>query len=323
MRISVAMAVYNGSRYLPSQLESIAKQARLPDQLVVCDDNSNDDSVEIIRKFAQKAPFHVDLYVNEKNLGYSQNFSKAMSLCDGDLIFLSDQDDVWFDHKIGRITEIATQHPKINIFINNAELTDHNLVPAGITKTEQILATGYPIRNMVMGTCSAVRQEFISYCLPVPGNYGGHDNWLHDLAGLLNTRMILNESLQYYRIHRGNTSTYFANTHRKIYRIKRIASDLFSPKDRLSEIKTMHKRRHILMNWLIEHARIPPNISQNTYYLKKIIDDLEIEIMAIEQRIKLYEGGKLSRILPGIKMLVNKQYSYFNGWKSLLKDLLQ
>ena len=85
-RVSVAMATYNGEAYLLEQLESVASQTRPPDQLVICDDASSDRTVDIVERFANSAPFTVDIHRNVRNLGYSQNFGRAISLCDGDII---------------------------------------------------------------------------------------------------------------------------------------------------------------------------------------------------------------------------------------------
>src|SRR5258708_37621369 len=101
--LSVAMCTYNGARFLPEQLESIAAQTKLPDELVVCDDRSTDGSVEIIRSFAQRAPFEIRLDINANNLGSTKNFEKAIGLCQGEIIALADQDDVWCPQKLSRI----------------------------------------------------------------------------------------------------------------------------------------------------------------------------------------------------------------------------
>src|SRR4030095_14430308 len=87
--VSIALCSYNGERYLQEQLDSIAGQSRLPDELVVCDDRSLDETAEIIRAFASKVPFPVRLTINERNLGSTKNFEKAISLCRGDIILLS------------------------------------------------------------------------------------------------------------------------------------------------------------------------------------------------------------------------------------------
>jgi glycosyltransferase involved in cell wall biosynthesis len=91
--ISIAMASYNGGRFIGRQLQSFANQSLLPSQLVICDDGSSDDTVAIVEEFAARAPFDVQLVINPERLGYNRNFAKAIGLCTGDLIFLSDQDD--------------------------------------------------------------------------------------------------------------------------------------------------------------------------------------------------------------------------------------
>lgn len=100
MKISIAMATYNGAKYLQEQLDSFVTQTRQPDELVVCDDGSSDATVEILRHFAAGAPFAVEIHENEVNLSHAKNFEKALSLCGGDVIFFSDQDEVWFPEKV-------------------------------------------------------------------------------------------------------------------------------------------------------------------------------------------------------------------------------
>src|ERR687885_1327551 len=100
MKVSVAMCTYNGAAFLREQLQSLAAQARTPDELVVCDDASADATVRVVREFAAAAPFPVRLTVNERNLGSTKNFERAISLCAGDLVALSDQDDLWLPAKL-------------------------------------------------------------------------------------------------------------------------------------------------------------------------------------------------------------------------------
>ncbi|HEV2835287.1 MAG TPA: glycosyltransferase, partial [Pyrinomonadaceae bacterium] len=100
MNLSIALGTYNGAVYLKEQLESIAAQTRTPDELVISDDQSTDDTLRLIEEFAATAGFPVPLSVNESNLGTAKNFEKAISLCRGDVILLSDQDDVWHSDKL-------------------------------------------------------------------------------------------------------------------------------------------------------------------------------------------------------------------------------
>src|SRR6516164_2136009 len=93
--ISVAMATYNGERFLEEQLNCLTRQMLLPFELVVCDDGSTDGTLDILHRFAQSAPFPVWIYENQTKLGFGFNFLQAIGRSTGELVALSDQDDVW------------------------------------------------------------------------------------------------------------------------------------------------------------------------------------------------------------------------------------
>src|SRR3984893_11664406 len=133
MRISAAMCTYNGARFLPDQLESIAAQTRLPDELIICDDRSTDGSVDIIRSFAHHAPFPIRLVFNATNLGSTKNFEKAIGLCEGEIIALEDQDDVWRPEKLGCIAGVLERDERIGAVFSDAELIDQDSRPLGQT----------------------------------------------------------------------------------------------------------------------------------------------------------------------------------------------
>ena len=107
--ISVVMATYNGERYLVEQLESIRRQTRLPDELVIGDDASTDSTVEIVQRFEQSAPFPVVL-LRHAQTGLGDNFLQSLEASQGDLVAFSDQDDVWLKDKLKRCSEALTTH---------------------------------------------------------------------------------------------------------------------------------------------------------------------------------------------------------------------
>ena len=109
--ISIAMATFNGEKYLKKQLESLARQTVPPLELVICDDCSSDATVAIITHFASSAPFPVRIYRNEVNLGNSDNFFKAAGLCCGQWIAFCDQDDVWLQNKLARLSLVIDRCP--------------------------------------------------------------------------------------------------------------------------------------------------------------------------------------------------------------------
>src|SRR3954454_9678676 len=96
MKVSVALASYNGARFIDEQLASLAAQTRPPDELVVCDDGSTDDTLDHVERFAATAPFEVRIVRNAENLGFSGNFQRVLALVRGDIVFICDQDDIWY-----------------------------------------------------------------------------------------------------------------------------------------------------------------------------------------------------------------------------------
>src|SRR6476659_5222108 len=133
MILSIALCTYNGTAYLKEQLESIAAQTRTPDELVISDDQSTDDTLRLIEEFAGTAGFPVRLSINESNLGIAKNFEKAISLCRGDVNVLSDQDDVWHNDKLKSVEGIFEAKPQLSLVFSNAEIVDETL--RGLDKT--------------------------------------------------------------------------------------------------------------------------------------------------------------------------------------------
>ena len=113
MKISVAMATYNGAQYIEEQLESIRIQTMPVDEVRICDDGSLDDTVEVIchyiREHGLESSWSVE--VNQENLGYASNFMKAVGLTNGDYVFFCDQDDIWIADRAERMIGLMEAHP--------------------------------------------------------------------------------------------------------------------------------------------------------------------------------------------------------------------
>jgi len=121
------MATYNGAAYLADQLQSLARQTKLPAELVVADDGSTDETLAILAAFSHSAPFPVHVVRNDSRLGYRANFMKAVGLCTSDLIAYCDQDDVWFDSKLQHCVEQLDASGALMLY-HNAVVTDSALV---------------------------------------------------------------------------------------------------------------------------------------------------------------------------------------------------
>lgn len=210
--LSIAMATYNGGPYIRAQLDSLARQTRLPDELIITDDCSSDTTVEEIRRFAKDAPFPVHLHENSENLGYARNFAKALGLTTGDIVFPCDQDDAWMPEKIATMLAHFGDRPETALILCDTLLCDAELNPNGQTKLGQIRANGLPDTAHVMGCCIALRRELLDLALPQPKEAVSHDNWLTQIADELGISVRLDTALQYYRLHGSNTSDFFINT---------------------------------------------------------------------------------------------------------------
>ena len=215
LKLSVAMATYNGERFLEQQLLSIARQIRLPDELVVSDDGSNDGTIDILERFATNAPFPVRIYRNLEPLGYGDNFLKAASLCDGDLIAFSDQDDVWLENKLANSLSFFDDDDVL-LSVHSGVAVDEQLQPLGF-KWPAITRTGVgyecePMKYPYPGFAIVVRKTIPGFfAKPRPIELQGskqmpHDNWVCLLARVYGKIAIIEEPLVLYRRHQTTTT---------------------------------------------------------------------------------------------------------------------
>lgn len=126
MKVSVALATYNGEKYICQQLDSLLVQTLIPDEVIIVDDGSSDRTPILVKEFIQdnglQEKWH--LYRNERNRGVKQSFLDAVSNATGDLIFLCDQDDIWMNEKISQMTNCIEKNKKIKVLLASEVLID-------------------------------------------------------------------------------------------------------------------------------------------------------------------------------------------------------
>lgn len=320
MRISIAMATYNGAKYLQDQLDSFVYQSRRPDELVVCDDSSNDETITILESFQAQAPFDVQLHRNERRLGYTKNFEAALSRCTGEVIFLSDQDDVWLCSKIGRIETEFVSRPEIMVIINNQFISDSDLSSTNYTSLGNIRSAGLTESWFISGCCTAIRRPFLDIVLPIPHAAHGHDAWISKLSDSLNLRHVYCEPLQLYRRHGANTSNWLISRPEKV-----TSFDLF----------LQYGFQEALIGWretIAHYHRYRSRIIERTSALealghamaaRRATNRFSLEISALQQRIDAVSLPR-SRRFPQILRLIRRgTYRHFSGWRSAAKDILR
>lgn len=206
--ISVCMATYNGTAYLKLQLISILSQLRNNDELVLVDDHSSDATLELVNEICDK---RIHVYQNHVNLGVQLSFERAISLASGDLIFLSDQDDLWHPNKIANYIDVFTSSPEVTLVLSDARIVDKNgaLLVDSFFATRGCFKSGVVsnlIKNKYLGCVMAFRRELLSKILPFPSLIPQHDMWIGLINGVYGKAHFISQPLIDYRRHDTNAS---------------------------------------------------------------------------------------------------------------------
>ena len=322
MKISIAMATYNGARYLKAQLQSFIDQTRQPDELIITDDCSTDEIETIVRDFAQTAPFKVLFSRNEQNLGYCGNFNAALMKTTGGLVFLSDQDDVWFPEKIEHMVSVAERNPDALVLMNDAALTDGELNEVGLTKIGQIRSAGISMDGFVMGCCCGIRRELLDLCMPIPAGFKGHDNWIVWLAEGLGGKTVEDKVLQYYRRHETNESQFIANRTTKVTRTQAIFHSLKNvfQKDAATKARDQVEQLNIFVNGIQSVIEKSPG---KYHEQLAVLKEHTIQKMdTTKRRIKVRDNWLVPRVIATFKLLMHGGYQNTSGFKAVLRDII-
>ncbi len=216
--ISVCMAAYNGARFIREQIDSILPQLGAEDELIVSDDGSTDGTLEILAEYAA-ADARVKVLRHEKNPAYAKikhsrnfyyatdNFENALRHAKGDYIFLSDQDDVWRNDKVGKMLPFLDEYDCV---MSNNQIIDSAGNPLNFFWGEKP-PFGESVfvnlkRTPFLGCCMAFSRRAMDYILPFPQNLICHDLWMGCLCAHRKSLLFLQEPLHNYRYHENSVS---------------------------------------------------------------------------------------------------------------------
>jgi glycosyltransferase involved in cell wall biosynthesis len=216
VKISIALCTRNGEKFLRTQLASLVDQTLSADEIIVCDEGSTDQTLEILEQYKNKLPLQI--HVNPERLGTFRNFEKALSLCTGDIIFPADQDDYWDPQKLERISEYFKNNITTNVVFSDALLVDEFGRKSEIQlwqtfrfrekqqkqwkegKALEILLDG----NRVTGCTMGIRKSFLDQILPFQNNIPSsvlHDAYIAFLGALDQSIDFLPAAYIHYRLH--------------------------------------------------------------------------------------------------------------------------
>ncbi len=240
MTVSVVMATYNGAEYIGEQLDTIREQTRPADELIVCDDGSTDNTVDIVREYISthdlEEKWHV--YRNPVNLGFADNFNHAASMATGDLMFFSDQDDRWDPEKIGIMEKIMQEHEDCKVLCSDylpwAPDDPDFEAPKSIMDRmpdngilEKIRLGNRSLYIGAIGCCMCVRNTFFKQAERFWFDGWAQDDRMWRLAQCADGLYVLHSNLIRHRIHANNTST-FGNYHSRAKRTELFKKMLFA-----------------------------------------------------------------------------------------------
>ncbi len=213
--ISIALATYNGSKFLREQIDSILCQTIIDFEIVVCDDGSTDSTLQILQEYASKDT-RFKIFQNQHNLGFKKNFEHILSLCKGEFIAFCDQDDIWEPNHL----EILYKNIGDNDCIGaNSLIIDENGVSQNKTlleywpihvmpQNEKELFQHELYSNVIQGTASLIKASLVKQALPIPDNIKYHDYWFALIAGCNNKCKYISDVVLKYRRHSNNASEY-------------------------------------------------------------------------------------------------------------------
>jgi len=323
LSLAVAMATYNGERYIRQQLQSILGQTRLPGEIVISDDQSSDDTVAIAKAMLERpckaAGITLTIVEHDKPAGVAANFAHALTHTTADVVALADQDDWWLPHKLETLAAHFEALPELLMVHSDADLVDEEGEKKGLrvlhslrmTTMERVhLVSGRGIRalvrrNLVTGQTALLRRELIDQAGAIPAGYV-HDEWWALVAASRDGLLLDPRVFQHYRQHGGNE-------------IGAEKSGLGRLRERFSEPQSAFRARHQTRHEGLAAYLESPLWSGTAESRKRVTG--RIAHYAWQARLPASRGARLAPILW--RYLTGDYHRFRRGLFDALRDLFQ
>ena len=321
-RVSIALATYNGERFLSQQLESYLRQTRLPDELCISDDGSSDDTLQLAEEFRKKAPFPVRIGRNHQRPGVNGNFESVMLDCRGDIILFSDQDDVWLPNHVEVLAGLLESDARITAAASNSKYVNEELVETGVDAQS---SERYPNRmrdavrrlpanqfelvlrhRIAYGHGMAIQSRLVPVLVPLSETWTW-DQWIFILAAAAGRVTYATVPLTLHRQHsrqaagnrRANLSQWATN----------------SAKRSLSEEQVEIERWREFVTCATERRDLLPNA-------QFVLEALQAKLAFVTRRIQARGSGLPSRTAFALRELLSGRYHRWGrGFLTFARDL--
>ena len=311
-KISIALCAYNGEKYIREQIESLIRQTRKPDEIIVSDDNSNDSTVKIIKDTLNNTDIDLVVNINNPGLGVFKNFEKAISLCTGDIIFTCDQDDIWKKDKLEKMIN-AFDNETLAVYCNAAVVLNdekHYLYPLWEPKDINDKENGTSSFNTLVyrggsiaGCCMAFKKELYEKIKPFPDKVY-HDDWLITCAVILGNVKAVNEELIYYRQHDDNVCGIIRGSKLSYYK-----SLITNVRPYIEHREYIYDRHKLVYEALLEHKLIDNSLKQKLYENLELCKDRSlVRSLSWKENIK---NARKNYKLGYYKKYAKGNYEYF------------
>lgn len=323
LKLSIVLCTYNGEAYLAEQLDSVLGQTRLPEEVVVCDDGSVDSTWTILESFSERALARgvaVKLTRQQKNVGFVANFSDALCRATGDVLFLCDQDDIWYPEKLAIMSDKFAEDPELLMLATDARLIGDDGSGLGVTafsaldlseeeRASMHLGRAFDVllrRGLVTGATAALRRTVLPMALPVANGWI-HDEWLAVTLAALGRVDVIEQPLIDYRQHANNQIGMRRRNWRDWCR------DMVSPRRRQFEAE-VGRMLGLAAHLAVLNGSVPDGCRRA----------VERRMLHFQARLDLGGGVRLARLPAVLREWRRGNYVRFGtGWRSALRDVLR
>jgi glycosyltransferase involved in cell wall biosynthesis len=324
--VSVALCTRNGSRFLREQLRSICLQTYPPAEIIISDDASVDDTVDLTRKVLSECMLESPsrsissrLIVNTQALNVTRNFEQAIASCGGDLVALSDQDDVWRPDKLARMVDCFVRDRQLTLLHTDARLVDTNGVSLGRSLFEVLGVTAGELRhihagrafdvllrrNLVTGATVMFRRELAILASPFPSEWL-HDEWLGVVASCTGKLDVLELPLIDYRQHADNQIGARRDS------LRELAAKLLASR-RDTHAKRLARGERLVARLGMLGDAVAPTLKVKAH----------AKLAHLQNRAQL-PAARRARLLPVAREAISGRYGLYNrGWRAVMRDLLE